>query len=101
MKKIDFLIVLIVLLIGLIIGFNLNNDKNNRYQIVKTNNNTILLDKKTGLTWRNCYIDDKDKIMNYWEEMRIIIDPDNPNPVLPIGKGKAGKIDWASLKPVK
>lgn len=99
MRKIDFLIALLCVIIGLLIGFNFNN-KNDRYQIVKGFSDLVLLDKKTGLTWRNCYIDD-DKILNYWEEMRIIIDPDNPDPVLPIGKGKAGKIDWASLKPVK
>lgn len=89
MKKIDFLIILIVLLIGLIIGFNLNNDKNNRYQIVKTNNNTILLDKKTGLTWRNVWIDEKDKIMNFWDEMLVVVGDENTQ--VPIGKKRAYK----------
>lgn len=99
MRKIDFLIALLCVIIGLLIGFNLNN-KNDRYQIVKGSDSLVLLDKKTGITWRNCYVDDKDKIMNYWEEMRFLIDPDNLKPLLPIGKGKANKIDWSSLKPV-
>lgn len=34
MRKIDFLIALLCVIIGLLIGFNLNN-KNDRYQITK------------------------------------------------------------------
>ncbi len=51
MKKSDFIIALLCVIIGLLIGFNLNN-KNDRYQIVKNSDNElILLDKKTGTTW--------------------------------------------------
>lgn len=84
MKKIDFLIVLLCVIIGLLIGFNLHN-KNERYQIVKTDDNIILLDKQTGLTWRNVWIDEKNKILAYWDEMLIT---GNENTLVPIGKKK-------------
>ena len=84
MKKIDFLIVLLCVIIGLLIGFNLHN-KNERYQIVKTDDNIILLDKQTGLTWRNVWIDEKNKILAYWDEMLIA---GNENTLVPIGKKK-------------
>lgn len=82
MKKLDFLICIVCLIIGLLVGFN-THTKTDRYQIVKGDNNTILLDKQTGLTWRNVWIDDKDKIPAYWEEMGVIGDE---NTRLPIGK---------------
>ena len=82
MKKFEFLICLICIIIGLLIGLNIHT-KTDRYQIVKTDNSTILLDKQTGLTWRNVWTDEKDKIPAYWEEMMIIGDDDTR---LPIGK---------------
>lgn len=97
MRKIDFLIALLCVIIGLLIGFNLNN-KNDRYQITKGFSDLILLDKKTGVMWRNCWVDDKEQILNYWEEMRFIVDPENSDPVLPIGKGN---FNPAKLKPIK
>ena len=41
----------------------------NRYQIVRDSDNTILLDKQTGLTWRNTWNNNKDKIPCNWELM--------------------------------
>lgn len=40
-----------------------------RYTIVKDSDNTILLDKKTGLTWRNTWNNDKEKVPCDWEIM--------------------------------
>lgn len=96
MRKIDFLIALLCVVIGLLIGFNFNN-KNDRYQIIKGFSDLIMIDKKTGLTWRNCWVDE-DRVLNYWEEMRFIVDPENPDPVMPIGKGK---FNPAKLKTIK
>lgn len=86
MKKVDILICLVAVFLGVFIGFNMN--KSDRYQIVKTDNSTILLDKKTGLTWRNCWQDEKTKIMAYWEEMEIAT-YDLENTSVPVGKEKA------------
>lgn len=41
----------------------------NRYQIVRDSDNTILLDKQTGLTWRNTWNNSKDRIPCNWELM--------------------------------
>ncbi len=41
----------------------------NRYQIVRDSDNTILLDKQTGLTWRNTWNNNKDRIPCNWELM--------------------------------
>ena len=41
----------------------------NRYQLFKDNDNTILLDRQTGLTWRNVWNNDKDKVPCDWELM--------------------------------
>ena len=41
----------------------------NRYQLFKNNDITILLDKQTGLTWRNVWNNNKDKVPCDWELM--------------------------------
>ena len=45
------------------------SDAGNRYQIVNSDNCVILLDKRTGLTWRNVWNNNKDKIPTNWSPM--------------------------------
>jgi len=53
----------------LIWNINKNSDTDNRYQVYNADGNTILLDKRTGNTWRNVWCDNKDKIPSCWELM--------------------------------
>ena len=48
----------------------------NRYEVVSSNNMlTILIDKKTGNTWRNCVCSEKSNVPGCWEKM-ITINPE-------------------------
>ena len=61
--------------------------KNNRYEVVTGNSMlTILVDKKTGETWRNCICGDKSNVPGCWEKM-ITINPESFNK--PYGEAKA------------
>lgn len=64
---------LVFITIWVILFIVASNCKNhipvNRYQLFKDNDNTILLDKQTGLTWRNVWNNNKDKIPSDWELM--------------------------------
>ena len=54
------------------ICFSFSNTKhslNNRYQLFKDSDNTILLDKKTGVTWRNVWNNNTDRIPCNWSIM--------------------------------
>ena len=63
--------------------------KNNRYEVVSGPNMlTILVDKKTGETWRNCICGEKSNVPGCWEKM-ITINPESFNK--PIGEVKATK----------
>ena len=87
MKENILITALIILIAALLIQtFDNNND---RYTIKRGNNNiTILIDKKTGLTWRNCICSDKNPIPGCWEKMNII----NPEPYnQPTGNAKLTK----------
>lgn len=55
-----------------LIMVNYNNQRyvqTDRYQLFKDSDNTILLDKQTGMTWRNVWNNSKDKIPCDWEYM--------------------------------
>lgn len=56
---------------GMIMVWQIHTTSNagNRYQIVNSDNLVILLDKRTGLTWRNTWNNNKDKIPSDWELM--------------------------------
>lgn len=56
----------------ILIMVNYNNQRyvqTDRYQLFKDSDNTILLDKQTGMTWRNVWNNSKDKIPCDWEYM--------------------------------
>ena len=50
-------------------NIHITSDMGNRYQIVDTSSNILLLDKRTGLVWRNVWNNNKDKILSDWEMM--------------------------------
>lgn len=61
--------------------------KTNRYEVVTGSNMlTILVDKKTGETWRNCICGDKSNVPGCWEKM-VTINPEYFNK--PVGEAKA------------
>ncbi len=65
--------ILIALAIVIIVSmwFQFSSQKaNDRYAVITGSNMmTILLDKKTGVTWRNCICDTKSNIPGCWERM--------------------------------
>lgn len=81
--------ILIVLAVLILAGMFLQGCKckNNRYEVVSGPNMlTILVDKKTGETWRNCICGDKSNVPGCWEKM-ITINPESFNK--PYGEAKA------------
>jgi hypothetical protein len=54
-----------------VLGFKLIENTNiERYSIINGEYSpTILLDKKTGVTWRNINCDNKEKVPNCWQMM--------------------------------
>lgn len=87
--KENILIALVVLLIaGMWIQFATQKN-NDRYAIVTGSNMlTIMIDKKTGITWRNCVCDAKSGIPGCWEKMNIV-NPETYNQT--IGEAKLTK----------
>lgn len=78
----------IVILIAILIVAGLCFFKpENRYEVVTgANMLTILVDKQTGETWRNCICGDKSNVPGCWEKM-ITINPESFNK--PKGEAKA------------
>ncbi len=78
------LVIGIFFTIGLILGLNLSNKS--RYQIINASGLVILLDKYTGLTWRN--VNSYNNIPNEWQEMKIVVNNANEAKKMnvPIGK---------------
>ena len=87
--KDNFLIVLLVLILIATfaeIGIKLSE---NRYEVVTAPNMlTILVDKHTGETWRNCICSDKSNVPGCWEKM-ITLNQEDFNK--PSGEAKAIK----------
>ena len=69
---------LIIVLILLVVEVA-TQEPENRYEVISGNNNvTILLDKQSGQTWRNCICGEKSNVPGCWEKM-ITINPENFN----------------------
>jgi len=83
--KENIVIVLLVLILATLIGKNYCC--NNRYEVVSESNMlTILVDKKTGETWRNCVCGKDSNVPGCWEKM-YTINPESFNK--PIGEAKS------------
>ena len=79
---------LIIVLILLVVEVA-TQEPENRYEVISGNNNvTILLDKQSGQTWRNCICGEKLNVPGCWEKM-ITINPENFNK--PTGEARAMK----------
>ena len=79
---------LIIVLILLVVEVA-TQEPENRYEVISDNNNvTILLDKQSGQTWRNCICGEKSNVPGCWEKM-ITINPENFNK--PTGEARAMK----------
>lgn len=79
---------LIIVLILLVVEVA-TQEPENRYEVISGNNNvTILLDKQSGQTWRNCICGEKSNVPGCWEKM-ITINPENFNK--PTGEARAMK----------
>ena len=79
---------LIIVLILLVVEVA-TQEPENRYEVISGNNNvTILLDKQSGQTWRNCICGEKSNVPGCWEKMNTL-NPEDFNK--PIGEAKAFK----------
>ncbi len=69
MKDNILIVLAVVIIASMWIQFTQQN-ANDRYKVITGSNMmTILLDKKTGVTWRNCICDTKSNIPGCWERM--------------------------------
>lgn len=85
-KILNTIIIIILLVIAVKITIQAPE---NRYEVVTGNNMlTILIDKQTGETWRNCICGEKSNVPGCWEKM-ITINPEDFNK--PTGEAKAVK----------
>ena len=80
--------ILIVLAVLILMGmFSCKCTTNNRYEVVSGPSMlTILVDKKTGETWRNCICNEKSNVPGCWEKM-VTINPESFNK--PYGEAKS------------
>lgn len=80
---------LIVLLLIIMLIQVATKAPENRYEVVTSSNMlTILVDKQTGETWRNCICNEKSNVPGCWEKM-VTLNPENFNK--PTGEAKAIK----------
>ena len=80
---------MIIILVVLAINIATEEPTTDRYEVVTGNNMlTILVDKQTGETWRNCICGEKSNVPGCWEKM-ITINPEEFNK--PIGEAKSMK----------
>mgnify|MGYP006886791747 FL=1 len=80
---------LLVIVLILLIVEVATQEPENRYEVISGNNNvTILLDKQSGQTWRNCICGEKSNVPGCWEKM-ITINPENFNK--PTGEARTMK----------
>ena len=86
MKENITIALLILILACMFLKCNCNST---RYEVVTAPNMlTILVDKKTGETWRNCICNEKSNVPGCWEKMATINDESFNKP---IGEAKAFK----------
>ena len=72
MKENILIALAIVIIASMWIQFSTQN-ANDRYKVITGSNlMTILLDIKTGVTWRNCICDTKSNIPGCWKRMYTI-----------------------------
>jgi hypothetical protein len=84
--KENILIILAILILAAILGQSCCKNYN-RYEVVSGNNMlTILVDKQTGETWRNCICGKDSNVPGCWEKM-FTINPESFNK--PVGEAKA------------
>ena len=70
---------LIIIVLGALIVEIAFKEPENRYEVVTSSNMlTILVDKQTGETWRNCICGEKSNVPGCWEKM-ITINPESFN----------------------
>lgn len=82
MKENILIALAVVILLG--IGLQLVQKNNNRYEVVTSQNMlTILVDKQTGNTWRNCICGENSNVPGCWEKM-ITVNPESFNK--PVGE---------------
>ena len=87
MKENIIIILAVLILAGMVCQCKCCN--NNRYEVVSGSNMlTILVDKKTGETWRNCICSPDSNVPGCWEKMFTLnTEPFNK----PVGEAKAIK----------
>lgn len=84
-------IILVILLVLLVANLFIQEftQKPDRYEVVTgANMLTILVDKKTGDTWRNCICGEKSNVPGCWEKM-VTLNPESFNK--PIGEVESFK----------
>lgn len=87
-NNILFVSLIVLILIAMFAGIGVYSSKD-RYEVVTAPNMlTILVDKNTGETWRNCICSDKSNVPGCWEKM-VTINPEDFNK--PVGEAKATK----------
>ena len=78
---------LIIIVLGALIVEIAFKEPENRYEVVTSSNMlTILVDKQTGETWRNCICGEKSNVPRCWEKM-ITINPESFNK--PVGEARS------------
>lgn len=89
MKENIIIITLLLLILGTTFAEISVKSSKDRYEIVTGSNMlTILIDKKTGETWRNCICTEKSNVPGCWEKMATL-NPEEFNK--PAGEAKAIK----------
>lgn len=79
---------LVLILVSMLADIGIKASKD-RYEVVTSPNMlTILVDKNTGETWRNCICSDKSNVPGCWEKMNTL-NPEDFNK--PAGEARAFK----------
>ncbi|MFI3300193.1 MAG: hypothetical protein R3Y28_02110 [Candidatus Gastranaerophilales bacterium] len=82
------LIAIIIVLVATMIIQNTTQNSYERYKVVDNDSLTILIDQKTGQTWRNSICQEGSQVPGCWDKMYYV----NPEPMLqPIGEAKLTK----------
>lgn len=98
-KRLYVFFFFVVIILGLVtINNSFKQKETSRYEIISiANSQTILLDKQTGLTWRNMPCDSKNKAPHCWAKMSYFINPE----VYPIGEAQRIKNETRTLSEEK
>lgn len=75
----NILIVLVVLILASLCFDTYTKRNQDRYEVISgANMLTILVDKQTGETWRNCICSEKSNVPGCWEKM-VTLNPESFN----------------------